>query len=135
MEEDLTALILGDAALNALVGDRVHWLMQPGDAAAFPYMNMQGVDPGIDYHLNGESGLRQSRIQVDIWGTSYGQAKLVARAFTGLLSGYRGQAGQTYFQGVFVVAGSESPDQLPDGAQRLFRIRLDIDVGWALAGG
>ena len=134
MEEALTSLLLADAALIALVGDRVHWVRQPADAGGFPYVNLQVVSGGVDYHLQGASGLRQNRVQVDAWAEDYAAQKAVERAILAAVSGYSGTVSGVDLHGVFVTSQRDLPDQTPDGERNLFRSSIDLEVSWCEPG-
>ncbi|MFW2541531.1 DUF3168 domain-containing protein [Primorskyibacter sp. 2E107] len=130
MEEALTALLLGHAPLQALVGTRVHWLTQPRGVTGFPYLNLTVISDPRSYHMGGESALRQSRVQADAWAETYAGAKDVGRALGGFLSGYRGVSDGINFQGVFVGDDRDLTDRTTGEERQLFRISVDLQISW-----
>lgn len=126
MEEAFTALILGDAAVAALVGNRVHWRRQPEKQNDFPYINLSLVDEQTGYELEGEDGLTRRIIQVDCWGEKYLDAVNVKRAVRSLLSGYAGTSGAVKFNGIFVGGARDLDGDLPSGP--IFGLSIDFNV-------
>lgn len=116
MQEDLTAFLLADTAIAALLGggDRLYWnLIEQGkpNPAAVIYL-ISGVP---DYHMAGPSGLVESRVQIDSRGETAAEALAVARAIEVRLSGYRGVRGGTKFMGIFKQSERSrfDPDPVP----------------------
>lgn len=130
MQEDLTALLLADAALNAMVAGRIHWERQPATVAGRPYINLTLVSDGALYHYRGPAGLRQPRVQLDIWAESALSRRAVGIACEALLSGYRGIVGQTDFRGIFLAAVRESTGDTAAGERALYRHSADFIVNW-----
>lgn len=124
MEEAVTALLLADAGLTALVGNRIHWMRLPQSVEGMPYVNLQTVSGIRDYHMGGPSGLTQHRLQVDAWGASYGSAKAAARAAAAVLSGHRG----TTLRGGFIDSERDFADADSGDVNRLFRTSFDIMI-------
>lgn len=120
MEEDFRALILGAAAT-------VSWGERP-QGGALPAIVLTGVSDTPTYHMDGDAGLTESRVQVDCYATTYGGAKAVERAITPALSGYRGVSGSTVFHGIFSEGARDLRDGGTDEAERLFRISIDFIV-------
>lgn len=77
----LTAQLLADAAVAALVGQDIDWVARPEGEAWQRYITLQVVsDPRPD-HFTGAQDLRQSRVQADCWSTvSAGDAAQLAEA-------------------------------------------------------
>lgn len=120
MEETLASLLLNDTAVSASVGQRVNWSERPGDD--LPAITLHRISGRRDSHSAGRSGLVSSTVQIDIWGASYKQAKLLARATIRALP----QAPSGNLQGIFIESESDSfegEDPTP-----LYRTRLDISV-------
>jgi len=124
------ALLLGHAPLAALVGNRVHWLVQPRSVTGFPYVNLTVVSDPRSYHMKGETGLRKTRVQVDAWAETYEGAKAVADAVTDYLSGYSGAINGTAFQSIFIVGSRDLTDSTTGEERQLFRISVDLETSW-----
>ena len=85
MDETLRALI--KSALGA--GVPVDW-GQSAQGTSGPRVVLYRISGGVDYTMQGPSGYRQARVQIDCMGVSVGGAKLLARQVIAALSGYRG---------------------------------------------
>lgn len=132
MEEALTALLLGHAPLAAELGTRIHWRMQPRKGTAFPYLNLSVISDPRSYHMGGETALRQTRVQADVWAETYSEAKAIVRLLTSpaFLSGYRGTGEGVRFQGIFVGDPKDFTDQTTGEERQLFRISVDFLISW-----
>lgn len=130
MEEALTALLLGHAPLQALVGNRIHWLVQPRHASGFPYVNLTVVSDPRSYHMAGQSGLRKTRVQVDVWAESYSSARSVERVIADFVSGFRGAGSGVNFRGVFIGGARDLTDQTTGEERQVFRISVDLQLIW-----
>jgi hypothetical protein len=128
VEEDLRALLLADAGVAAVVGTRVAWGYRP-QGSPLPAVVLHIVGGTKAYHLSGESGPLQPRVQVNCLAESYLSALGVCRSVAAALSGYAGTVGGTYFQGI--LQDSEPRDLSdPDGAteERIFGLTVDFIV-------
>jgi len=130
MEEALTALLLADAGVSALVGTRVHWLRLPAQVHGRPYLNLQVVGDVPGYHMAGPSGLVSTRVQADSWGETALAAKQVDRAVKAALSGWSGTQSGIVFQGVFALSTRDGLEQAAGRDRRLFRVSTDLEVNW-----
>lgn len=130
MQADLTALLLATPALAALVGNRVHWGRLPPVVQGRPYINLTVVSDPRAYHYRGATRLRKTRVQADIWAETAASAAAVADALEALLSGFRGDRGETAFRGVFLVAARDMTDDTPGQVQALFRRSFDFNFNW-----
>jgi len=124
LEESLTALLLADAGVAALVATRVTWLTRP-QASALPAIVLQLIS-GIPVDSDeGDSGLVASRVQIDCWATSPLDAKKTIRAVKQLLSGKPAQHSGTEFQGIFTEDERDAVEET-HGGQTVYRTGLDI---------
>lgn len=130
MNEALTALLLGHVPLADLITDRVHWGRQPAHAKGFPYLNLTRVFAPRDYHMRGETDLRKTRVQIDIWAETFGAADAVQDTLASVLSGFRGSLEGVSFQGIFIVGSRDLTDQTTGGERQLFRISVDYQISW-----
>lgn len=77
--------------LNATpAADRIYPQIAP-DAAAPPYIVHQRVSANTENILDGASGLVNTRLQVDVYATTYAQAQAVAAAIDALMAGWEVQ--------------------------------------------
>ena len=77
--EDVYTELSGNGALTDLVGTRIHpnWLPQDVSLPAVSFMQVSETPQNI---LSGELALKNHRIQVDCWASSYSSAQDVAAA-------------------------------------------------------
>lgn len=120
MEEAISNLLLGNATVAGMVGDRVNWAARPG--ADLPAITLHRITGQRDATMSGRTGLVSSTVQIDVWGSTYSQAKKLARAVIPALP----QTPGATLQGVFINSESdrfEGEDPAP-----LYRTRIDISV-------
>lgn len=126
MEESLIALLLAVSGVTTVVGERVHWNRIEAPAVA-PYVILRTISGTRDYAMDGATGLVESRVQVDCYGSTYASAKTAARAIEAALSGYRGTQGGTEFGGVFLTAERDLVDEDESPAD-LHGVSLDFTI-------
>jgi len=80
MKVDLRTLLVGGANLSSLVGDRVYWVVRDKEEGV-PCIVLTVIDGPPDYHLNGPSGLVQSRVQANLFAVTYTDVDALERAF------------------------------------------------------
>lgn len=124
----LRTLLLADPAVNALVGGfRIHNVRMPQDQVE-PSLVFVKVSETGDYHLMGDSGLGQMRMQLDAWSQNADLSTELSNAVYDRLSGARETVNfDSQFinlRGAFVVNGRDDYD---DVAQ-LFRASRDYIV-------
>jgi hypothetical protein len=120
VEEAISNLLLGNATVAGMVGDRVNWAARPG--ADLPAITLHRITGQRDATMSGRSGLVSSTVQIDVWGSTYSQAKKLARAVIPALP----QTPGATLQGVFI--NSESDSFEGDDPTPLYRTRIDISV-------
>lgn len=125
MEEALRAILASDAGVAALVSSRVYWGLAPQSVTG-DFLALYVVSGNRDYHMGGASGLRETRVQVDCWASSYGAAKTIARAVESAISGFSGSQSGKAFRGAFI--NSERDDNESDTADTASRYRTSLDL-------
>lgn len=78
-ETVLLRLLLDDAVLAALVGEKVFALVIP-QGTRLPCITFQRVSGNPQNCLHGHSGLEDIDLAIDVWARSYAEAKAVAKA-------------------------------------------------------
>lgn len=126
MEEALSAYLLADAGLTALVDNRVNWNARP-QAQASPSVVLNRVGGTPAYSMTGASGLVQSRIQIDAWGKTFSSVIGVSRALKEALSGISATVGGIRFQGSFIDSERQSFEQ-GSGGEWFHRVSIDIQL-------
>lgn len=129
MEAALITKLLASAGITALVGQRINWSRRP-QGETLPAVVLHRIDGGRDYHTQGASGLVESRVQVDCWGSSYGSAKAVARQVEAAVSGARFTQGAIRFDAILIL---DERDSTFDETTPIFRTSIDLAVHHASA--
>lgn len=132
MEEALISLLLADTAVAAIVGRRVFVGRRP-QTAGLPVVVIHRISGAPEYAGDGEAGIASLLFQIDCWATTYGQAKLLARAVTGLLSAFSGTIDAVEVQ--FITLDAERDDPVSGTADNVtnpFRTSLDFQVWRAI---
>ena len=124
MEESLLALFRNDPAVNSILGSRIDWVRRPQEDTVFPAATMHRTGGNRQYHTIAPDGLVETGVQIDVWAEKYSSAKLAARAVMSVINGYR--TGE--FQGIFIEAERDLPDESLDGNNRLYRVSIDLIV-------
>jgi hypothetical protein len=124
MEEALMTRLLSQSALTALVGAppaaRITWAQRP-QGSALPAIVLHTISGPRSYTMQGEAGVREARVQADVWGATYSSAKAAARQLMAALSGQR----FTGFQAAFVDTEDDGFERSEAG-EALYRVRLDF---------
>ena len=131
MEEELTALLLADPALSALVGDAVHWGVQPTEKNADRYLTLQIVDQREGVHSQGFDGLQRCLVQFDTWGPDLAGAFAVRDALRALFKDFLGVRGAVDFRGVVPEGGRMlRPNASVKGAAKRRGYSVDFEFIW-----
>lgn len=130
MEAALLARLLATAGLTALVSTRINWGRRP-QGETLPAVVLHRIDGSPNYHLTGSSGLVESRVQVDCWGSTYGSAKAVARQVEAAVSGLRFTRGAIRFDVILIL--DERDSTFDENNEPIFRTSLDLGVFHASA--
>lgn len=125
MEEALLHLLLTNAGISMLAGDRVNWSSRPGDIA-LPALALHRIGGRHDGTLTGRSGLVDSKVQINCWGRSFREAKLLSRAVVRALPHAPLAANDVVIQGVFIDRESDSFEG--DNPVPLYCSRIDLSV-------
>ncbi|MEM7301917.1 MAG: DUF3168 domain-containing protein [Pseudomonadota bacterium] len=126
MEEALISLLRDDASVSSHLGARIHWVRRPQGESAYPTCVLAVASSNTGIHSKGSDGLSQSRVQVDVYGRRYGDAKLAIRAIHTLMHGYRGTVGGVSFKRCSMETERDLTDRENNDDVRLFRVTADI---------
>ncbi len=100
----------------------------PQSLSTRPYIVMHRVSGNRDYHLKGPSRYLTSRVQLDIYDTTYGGAKAVARAVRDAVSGYVGTIGGVQIQRINVESERDLTADDAGEITELYRTSIDLMV-------
>jgi Protein of unknown function (DUF3168) len=122
----LRQFLLDDATVSGLVGGvRIHNTRLPQDQVS-PSVVYTKVSETGDYHMEGDSGLGQVRMQVDAWAQNADAATELANAIHDRLSGARQDVtvGSDFvrLKGVFLANGRDDYDNIV----KLYRVSRDF---------
>lgn len=67
--------------VGGLVGDKIHWLKVPQDTA-LPYIRLQVISGDAIEDLEGDTVVRESRVQADCFAATHATSHLIAEAIT-----------------------------------------------------
>lgn len=128
MEEALTTLLLADARVTLLVGNRVNWVRTPQGVKGYPRAVLQVISTGTDTTNEGPSGLESARVQIDSYGETYASARALSYAILAVLSGYRGIVSGTRIHAGFVDSKRDLPAADNGEVNHLFRRSADLMI-------
>lgn len=127
MQLVLANLLLDHDPLKALIGKRIHWDVM-GQGLALPFVVMFAISRVNNYHMAGRDGYVMSRIQFDCRGRTAAEARSVAEAVSGRLSGFRGDFAGVRFLGCFEEGQRTRHDK--DGNVIWFTDSRDFMIHW-----
>jgi hypothetical protein len=113
----LRSLLLADAGIAALVGQRVY-VNQAAQTAALPYIVITQIDLDPMLALDGTYGMQSAEIDVDCYGMNHVTAAAVAAAVKAKLNDYSGAAGDDdMIDAVLLLDENDGPLAPNDGTQ------------------
>lgn len=125
MEEELRALLLADATVAGIAGDRVNFGAHP-QGAALPALVLSNVSDNAALTMQGAHGMVEARVQVDCYALTYGAAKTLGRAVHQLLHAHRGGG----FLFIEYAGGRDGREGGANEAERAFRVSMDFLTSW-----
>lgn len=126
MQEDFRGLLLAEGAITTLVGSRITWNERP-QASALPAIVLTIAGEDRAYAYDGDSSVA-TRVQVDIYASSYASAVAIDRAAVMALSGRTATRGATQFMGIFFESRFDAVEEDEKSAQRVQRISRDLII-------
>lgn len=124
MQEQLRSRLLADGTVAALVGTRVDWSVRP-QASLLPAITLQMISEPRPATMAGTMNTREARVQVDVWGKTYSDARLGARAVISALEP-EATVGPVRFLRSFVDGDRDMPEDTELGV--VFRVSVDLKV-------
>lgn len=128
MEAALRARALAHAPLTGLVGDRVGWEARP-QLEGLPAVTLQTVGGRIAQNYKGNQALQATRVQADVWASSYGEKKAVAAALLAALVPPGEQDGVRFGRG-FVERDEDLTAGDSAAARAVRRRSIDLIIWW-----
>lgn len=136
IEMALRAVLVGDAAVNALIAGRCY-PVEPAQAAAYPQVTYQVVTGDSDYAMEGASGLASRRVQINCDAASALDVQALGRAVTAALGGFSGAVtiaalsppATVKIQGAFKAMEIDLPQgELQTSGLRILRKSIDFNI-------
>lgn len=125
MEQAIIARLLAAAGVAALVGARVYpGALPQGESLPAAICNLISAAPS--YSDDGEDGIREDRIQIDCWGSTWTDAKKTARAVVAALSAFDGTAGGIRIRYIVLDREQDLQEAGANAAAYPFRTSLDF---------
>lgn len=106
VEIALKNLLLGDAEITAMIGDRVYPVNLPQNGL-LPAVTYRVISDMTEYNMEGPAGLARPRFQVTAWGETYDDVVALAKLVETRLSGFSGAAGGVIIPGIFKEDGRD----------------------------
>lgn len=131
IEVALKTIAANHAGLAALVAGRVYPAILPPNPV-YPAMTYQTVAGNTDYHMEGPSGLRNPRVQIDLYASTHMGLLTLDHQARAALSGFRGDVGTSpalKVQGIFCVMELDAYEEgLERAGPRVWRKTLDFNI-------
>lgn len=121
MEEDLRTFLLGGADIP----QNIHFVARP-QGSAIPVIVLTRISFVPTYTMDGPDGLAMSRVQADVYASTWTAAKAVTRALAERVSGFKGAVGSTVFQLIEIDGERDYYDAGSNDAERFFRVSTDL---------
>jgi hypothetical protein len=131
MQGALRARLLAATPLTALVAQRIYWVERP-QSSALPAITLQVVSDPRPQHLKGFQPLRETRVQMDVWGTSSAQNSAITEALIAAAVPEGPNNGIRFNRGI--IAGLDTGGET-SGTTFIHRTTVDLMVWWSVAEG
>ena len=127
MKQELLAYLKADAAITALVGDRVYWTeKRQGDP--YPCVILTRASDIASHVYEGAIAIRELRLQVDCDALTDIQAQAVQDAIQSRIAGKRFEQGSVKFQGGFVLNALDYSEQNQSAGARIKRVMQEYKL-------
>lgn len=128
LQEALYHYLTLQPRVTALVGLRIFPQIAPQNTPV-PYITVQRIAVGNDYHLLGPTDTHDTGIQVDCWALTARQGQGIATQVRHALEGLVGPWDDLEIDGVYITSEIDLADAAEDGSERIdYRTVLSIEV-------
>lgn len=130
-EAVLRTALVGNAAVNALVGTRIYPVLAPA-SALLPYVTWRRSGIQREQTLGSPMGMPRVSVEYSIYGTTYEEARQLADAMRVVLDGYGGTSDNTEVKQASLEDESDDFAQLA-GADLppVYQVTQRYDVWWS----
>ena len=119
--------LLADVTVVGFVGTGV-WPGSKPQAASNPAIVVNWIEGNPVYTNDGDSGLSQSRLEVDCWGDTYSEVKDLAAAVKNVLSGFQGTVAGISIETAEIESERDSREGGSNVDEYLHRTNIDLTV-------
>ena len=123
MEEDLRTLILTGTGAPSLV-----FFAARAQGSGLPAVVLNRITGIPSMTMDGPDGLVFSRMQVDVYDSTWLGAKTALRVIQSTVSGYAGTVGDTEFQLIQIDGERDFREAGQNDADRFFRVSMDLVI-------
>ena len=134
-ETRLVAKLKGTTAISDIVGAKVFAIMAPIDEqgrvkVSLPYITYQVISDNSVNHATGATETNHTRIQVDLWASTYAGAKALATAVKTAMKSWTDGTGDPVISSCHYENGSDMPDPPSPGQERRVQRVMQDYVLW-----
>lgn len=123
MEEEIIQALLADSGFQAVFSTRLYPAGAPQKQKIWPIAVFRVISIGRDINMAGDNEYRDSIAQIDVWATTYRQAKEGSRAIADALHG------KAFTKVMLIKVGSDRDDRdRLNNETDLFRVTQDLEV-------
>ena len=123
----LHTVLTGNAAVSALVANRVYAMVIPQHNDVFPALTYSQETGEFIEHLEGRSDTRLAEFSIDCWAKRYGETKTLAETVIAELVGFRGAFGANTAESVRLENDFDVP---PEPDTELYRNSLRFVIAY-----
>lgn len=128
MQQELRALLMGDAAIAAIAGTRIDWGVS-AQGAPLPRVVLHLIGDNVQGHtFAGGDQFYQGRVQINCYAKTYGGAVALGNAVAAKLDGLKAAS----FRGVFCLSQRDEYAPGSNEGDRPFGRQLDFATNWRI---
>jgi hypothetical protein len=121
LETGLVALLKSDSTVASLCSTRIYPMLLP-ESPVLPSVTFQTISSVSQYTNDGHTGFTKTRLQIDVWGSTYLAVKTLSEAIRKVLEDYTGVLSDG--TSVHNISRDNSTDLYEDQAY-LYRVQTD----------
>lgn len=122
METEFRDLVI---TASGLARSRVNWGEEPTETVG-PYITMHLISWNSGHTQQGPDFLNTSRVQVDLFGQTFGVVRELAGTIRDAIDGYRGSP----FRAIFTDGMRLTREASADAGEAIYRASLDFIAHW-----
>lgn len=126
LEEGIKARLSAFEEVSDIVADNIFPMVLPTENS-IPALVYQGISVQPVLGISGQNALQKKRLQVDCYGKTYAEVKLLERAVMHCLVNFQGtleDSDSTYVDAIYL----NNTVDLYESEAQLYRVSIDFDV-------